>query len=299
MKSSTKPAGTQVVTQTNDPWSGQAPYLTKGFEQAEDVVLNQPSQFFQGSTVVPMATQTTDALQQIENRARAGSPITQAGQGAVLQAASGDMLSANPYLASDNPYLQGAIDSATSGIRRNYETVVEPGIDARFSGAGRYGSGLQAQAQSQAQQNLADQLSDVATQMAFSDYGGKRQTYDAERARQMTAAGMTPTMAAEDYSDPGRLMTVGSAMEQQAAADLQEDIDRFNVGQNAEKKAVADYMSLGAGGQFGGTQSTSTPIYQDKAASTIGQLASLAGIGGSLFGGMGPFGAMGAFKGMV
>ena len=294
---SSKPrqTGTQVVTQTNDPWSGQQPFLEEGFERARSDVLDKPEQFFPGSTVVPFDPATSQALSAIESRAVSGSPLTTTAQDTVLGAARGDLLRDNPFLNQNNPYLASAIDSATSGLRRNYESVVEPGIDARFSGAGRYGSGLQAQAQSMAQQNLADQISDVSTQIAFGDYGAQRGAYDAERNRQMQAASQLPQLASLDYVDPAQLLSVGQAREGQAGAQLQEDIDRFNLAQTAEKKALADYMSLVAGGQFGGTSSTSTPIFQDKTAGTIGNIASLAGIAGALGGMGGPFGQFGAF----
>ena len=296
MKSSRpQQTGTQVVTQTNDPWSGQQPFLETGFQRAQTDVLEKPETFFPGSTVVPFDPVTTEALGSIESRARAGSPLVPTAQEAIRSAASGELLEQNPFLSQTNPYLQDAIDAATQGITRNYQSVVEPGIDAAFSSRGRYGSGLQAEAIDRAQENLADQLSDVGTQMAFGDYGLQRQAYDTERARQMAAASAAPGLAAQDYVDPGQLLSVGAAREGQAASQLQEDINRFNLEQNAEKKALADYMALVAGGQYGGTSSTSTPIYQDTSSNVLGNIAQLAGVGGSLFGGMGPFGAFGAF----
>ena len=296
MKSSRpQQTGTQVVTQTNDPWSGQQPFLETGFQRAQTDVLEKPETFFPGSTVVPFDPVTTEALGSIESRARAGSPLVPTAQEAIRSAASGELLEQNPFLSQTNPYLQDAIDAATQGITRNYQSVVEPGIDAAFSSRGRYGSGLQAEAIDRAQENLADQLADVGTQMAFGDYGLQRQAYDTERARQMAAASAAPGLAAQDYVDPGQLLSVGAAREGQAASQLQEDINRFNLEQNAEKKALADYMALVAGGQYGGTSSTSTPIYQDTSSNVLGNIAQLAGVGGSLFGGMGPFGAFGAF----
>ena len=296
MKSSRpQQTGTQVVTQTNDPWSGQQPFLETGFQRAQTDVLEKPETFFPGSTVVPFDPVTTEALGSIESRARAGSPLVPTAQEAIRSAASGELLEQNPFLSQTNPYLQDAIDAATQGITRNYQSVVDPGIDAAFSSRGRYGSGLQAEAIDRAQENLADQLADVGTQMAFGDYGLQRQAYDTERARQMAAASAAPGLAAQDYVDPGQLLSVGAAREGQAASQLQEDINRFNLEQNAEKKALADYMALVAGGQYGGTSSTSTPIYQDTSSNVLGNIAQLAGVGGSLFGGMGPFGAFGAF----
>jgi hypothetical protein len=291
MKSSRpQQTGTQVVTQTNDPWSGQQPFLEKGFQRAETDVLGKPETFFPGSTVVPFDPLTTEALGSIESRARAGSPLVSTAQEAIRSAASGDLLAQNPFLSQDNPYLQSAIDAASRGITRNYESVVEPGIDAAFSSRGRYGSGLQAEAIDRAQENLASQLGDVGTQMAFGDYGMQRQGYDTERARQMAAASAAPGMAAQDYVDPGQLLSVGAAREGQAASQLQEDINRFNLEQTAEKKALADYMALVAGGQYGGAQTTSTPLYGDTSGNVLGNIAQLAGIGGSLFGLGGPFG---------
>jgi len=296
MKSSRpQQTGTQVVTQTNDPWSGQQPFLETGFQRAQTDVLEKPETFFPGSTVVPFDPVTTEALGSIESRARAGSPLVPTAQEAIRSAASGELLEQNPFLSQTNPYLQDAIDAATQGITRNYQGTVIPAIDAAFSSRGRYGSGLQAEAIDRAQENLADQLSDVGTQMAFGDYGLQRQAYDTERARQMAAASAAPGLAAQDYVDPGQLLSVGAAREGQAASQLQEDINRFNLEQNAEKKALADYMALVAGGQYGGTSSTSTPIYQDTSSNVLGNIAQLAGVGGSLFGGMGPFGAFGAF----
>ena len=40
--SSSKPSGTRVVTQSNDPWSEQIPYLKTGFERAQSDVLDKP-----------------------------------------------------------------------------------------------------------------------------------------------------------------------------------------------------------------------------------------------------------------
>lgn len=130
--------------------------------------------------------------------------------------------------------------------------------------------------------------------MAFADYGAQRGAYDAERARQMQAAQLAPQMAALDYTDPAQLAQIGQAYEGQAASELQEDIDRFNLEQTAQKRALADYMALVAGGQYGGSQTTSSPIYQDST-NVLGNIASLAGLGGAVFGGGGSLGKYGAF----
>ena len=121
--------------------------------------LDSPPDYFPGSTVVPFAPQTETALQGVEQRATAGSPLTAAGQQGILETASGEYL-------GENPALQGAIDAASRGMVRNQEAVA-PGIDSQFSRAGRYGSNQLQTAQDAAQENLATGLRDLSSQLAL------------------------------------------------------------------------------------------------------------------------------------
>jgi len=264
MGSSSKPSGTQVVTQSNAPWSGQAPYLETGFQQAEDVVLNNPGTFYPNSTVVDFDPRTTQGLTAVEDMANAGSP-------AIQNAASNIASTAGGAFLNSNPYLQSAIDRASEGVTRNYQKAVLPGIDSRFSASGRYGSGLQQSALSDAQETLSDQLGDIASGMSYQNYG-------AERDLMMQASGMAPEIRQAEYLDPGKLMEVGGAYEGQAGAQLQEDMDRFNFDQNADKQALADYMALVAGGSFGSESTRTQPIYSNPVGQGLGAAATLAGI---------------------
>lgn len=67
---------------------GQQPFLETGFQRAQTDVLDRPETFFPGSTVVPFDPRTTEALGLMETRARAGSPLTTAGQQAAQSAAT-------------------------------------------------------------------------------------------------------------------------------------------------------------------------------------------------------------------
>ena len=124
-----EPAGTTHITQNTDPWSGQQPYITKGFERAESDLLNTPRSMYPNSMVVPYSNQTEQALGMTENRALQGSPALQACNQAIAHTASGQYLNSNPYL-------QSAIDAASSGITRNYQNAVAPGIDSAAASAG-------------------------------------------------------------------------------------------------------------------------------------------------------------------
>jgi hypothetical protein len=255
--------GTSVSTQSSEPWSGQQPYLTQGFAKAQSDVLNNPTQPYPNSTVVPFAPQTEAALQATQNRAMQGSPVQGAGNQAYLDTISGNYL-------GPNPFLQGAIDAASQGAVRNFQTAVQPGIDAGASQHGRYGSGQHFNQLEGAYNALGQQLSNTAAGMAYQNYGD-------ERGRQMMAATNAPQMASADYNDMAKLMGVGQAYEGQAGAQLQDEMQRWYENQNMNKKALADYMSLVAGGNFGQSTTTSQPIYSSGQGMT--NMLGLAGLG--------------------
>lgn len=82
-----------------------------------------------------------------------------------------------------NPFLEQMYQRAADPIVRNFQTSTAPGIDAAFSRAGRYGSGMQGVAQDNAQENLGRSLSDTAVGI----YGP---AYESERNRQVQGLGM-------------------------------------------------------------------------------------------------------------
>jgi len=274
--SSSKPSGTRVVTQSNDPWSEQIPYLKTGFARAQSDVLDKPIQYYPSSTIVPFSPTTEQGLGLTEARALAGSPVMQGAQTNIADTLSGK------YLGEENPYLQSAIDAASRGITRNYQKSVLPGISSFASGRGRYGSGMQKSAYDDSQAALASQLGDVASGMSYANLAQERQN-------QLAAAQMAPGLAQADYSDIQALLDVGTAREKKAGAELQEDISRYYQEQTAPQDALAQYLSMVAGGQFGGQRETAQPIYSNTGMNILSAGAGLAGALGSLFGSSGAF----------
>lgn len=270
MSSDSQPSGQQQIIQNNDPWSGQQTYLTDVFSRAKDLS-NQPMSYYPNSTVVPFSNQTESALQGIENRATSGSPVLQAGQQAIQDTASGN------YLSAGNPYFQDMLSASMRPVTENFTENVLPGIQATFSSSGRYGSGAQQKAVESATDALTRNLADVAGGLGYQNYG-------AERDRMTQAAQLSPTLASADYTDLGQLQNVGQAREAMAGAQLQEDINRYNFNQNEARQRLGDYAALVAGGSYGGSSSTTQPIYSNPTANALGLLSSGAGIAGGLFG---------------
>ena len=244
-----------------DPWSEQQPHLKEAFSRAR-TFLDQPLQYYPNSTVVPFAPQTEEALGLAEARARAGSPLTRAARDEATATLRGD------YLAQGNPYLENAIGAASRPVVENYIRAVSPGLDARFSSSGRYGSGMHALAQQGAQETLGRSLSDMVGSLAY-------QNYRAERDSLARAATLAPQLAAADYVDFGQLERIGQERESQANAELQDAINRYMHAQAAPRDALREFMALVGGGTYGGSETTTgvTPIQRDSVQDTLGVLA--------------------------
>ena len=275
--------GSNTTTQTSEPWAVQKPYLRNIFSEAERLYTAPGPDYFPGATVAPFAPETELALNAQAARAMAGSPLTQAAGTALGDTLSGRYLGANPYL-------QGAIDSAGRGVVRNYQNAVAPGIDSSFSQAGRYGSGAHVEAQSRAQQNLAQQLADISSGMTYQNHGD-------ERTRMQQAAMAAPAFAQQDYFDIGQLAAVGHAREAMAQNLIDDEVAQFNFAQQLPYNKLAQYAGL-IQGNYGGTSTTTQPYNRGQnflqgagaglgLATTLGATAGpapwlLAGLGGLL-----------------
>lgn len=271
-------SGSDNVVSSQAPWSGQQGHLTNVFNSAKGLNDSAPLSYFQGPTFAGFSPQTEQALGSIEQRATAGSPLQAAGNEAMRQTASGEMLNANPYL--DAQY-----DRAARGVTRNYREAVAPGIAARMSNAGRTGSNAAATAFDQSQDNLGRTLGEMGTDI----YG---RNYADERGRQMQASALAPGMAQADYQDAQALAGVGGAREDLTQAGITEDINRFNFAQNEPWDRLGRYSAFVQGGNYGGE--TTQPVFRNRASSALGGALGGAQIG-SQFGGAGGYGgAIGA-----
>jgi len=112
-----KSAGGQTTDTT--PWAPAQPYIKTGYEAAEQNILNRPTSFFPGSTVVPFSPESQAALGGTANRAYWGSPVLGAAQDYTT-----DLLT--------NPGSSPVYDAVRSDVR--------PGVDAAFGRAGRQGT---------------------------------------------------------------------------------------------------------------------------------------------------------------
>lgn len=228
--------GTTTTVQKSEPWSGQKPFLEKGFEQAESRILNNTPEFFPQSTVVPFSPETEVALQAASNRAILGSPLDAAAQNSAMGTLQGD------YLSGGDAFNQ-SVDAALRGTERR----VLPYIHSAFNRAGRGGSGL-------AQEAVASAMADTIGEKYAENFAS-------ERENQMRSLLVAPQLAQQDYSDIGKLAEVGAARENLSAENLADQVARHNFGESIEGQQVADYMNIVQGnyGQSGFSETSQRP----------------------------------------
>jgi len=262
-----------------EPWAPLQPYLKGAFADAQRVYKGGAPGFFPGNTVAPMSGYSAEAFQSMADRARNGNPLMGQASGEISRILSGDYLDPN-----NNPGFQGALSAAIRPITDAFRDEVMPGIDSGFSSAGRYGSGLQGAAYSDANQDLARGIGDVSSNMAFNNYG-------MERGNMMNALGMAPGLAAEDWKNISMLGMAGQGLEGYDQRLIDAERERYDYNANKDMSWLGNYIGLLGGAPPPSSTSTVTTPAPSPWATALG----LGMQGASMLGGMG-FGGGGGYQ---
>jgi hypothetical protein len=208
--------------QTIEPPSFLREPLTLAAQQAVEQFQGDPRQFFPESTVVNFSPQTEQALQLQEQRALQGSPLLTAAQEQALQTIQGRGV---------NPFLAGAVETATNPIFERFKEEVLPSLTSNLELSGRTGSGLEDAFRSRALRDFSRTLGEQTGSLAF-------QSAENEAARQFNALQIAPQLAAQDFANIQALQQVGITREELERQQLQDQIDRFNFGQTVDEQQL-------------------------------------------------------------
>ena len=214
--------GNQTTTQRTEPYAPAEPFLQDILGEAQNIYRSGVGrQFFPGSTVVPFATQTQSALDLGQAAA-----LEQAGPSQLMNLA-GSTISDFASGAGQNQYLDQIRSGITSDVMGNIAT--------QFGGMGR--TGTSPQAQQAAARGITQAYAPIAANLS-----------QAERSRQLAAAGQLPSlqqqMDARRFGGIGQLSGIGGAYEDLARRQLQDQIARFQFGQQAPMSALQQYAGL-------------------------------------------------------
>ena len=255
---------TSITKTDTEPWEPQQDYLKDIWEQAQTLYNADKPSYYPESTVTDFSPETEAALSAIRDRAIGGSALQDAGKDVFSKTLAGDYLSGSPFF-------EGAFEAQVRPAVEQFRSEITPGINAGFNQAGRFGSNAFANARNTADDTFARAMSDTGGKLAY-------QNYATERGLQNQAALMAPQYAQNDYLDAARLAGVGEAREGKQGEFLQDAINRWNFDQNIGGQKLADYAALVGGGDWGGSQSTATPIYRSKGSGILGGAMGGAGL---------------------
>jgi hypothetical protein len=217
--------GTSTTVQQSEPWKEQIPYLTSGFQNAQQWYDSSNPQYYDFPTTVPYSSQTQQALAAQQQQATQGSPFVGTAGSYLNNLLGGSYLNSNPAMGTYGAIGSGALtgsnpaygylpDIAGGGAGANTDllqgmatdTGTNPYLDAMFKqGADALGSnfrdtinpGMQAywegiggspanpSAQLYGQKQLQDNYIKPMGDLATSFYGGQ---YQADQARRLQAA---------------------------------------------------------------------------------------------------------------
>ena len=236
-------SGTQTVTQTNEPPQFLQPFLQAGAQGAFNLFQQGGPEQFPGQTVVPFSPQTQEGLNLLTTRAREGSPVVGAAQGAIL-----DIL--------------GGQDPTTNALFQRAARQTRSQLESEFAGAGR---DLEARLPAR-----TEQLNDLATTF-----------FGQERGRQLQAAALAPTLAQQDFADISQLLNVGQITENQARALIQDRVGRFQFEQQRPESALDSFLQrIGLSTSlFGNTATQQTPLFTNPIGGGLGGAATGAALG--------------------
>jgi hypothetical protein len=273
----------QSTTQTSSIDPALLPYLTQGLERAQSLFLTgQQPEFFPGQTYVSPSAATTESIAQQEAIARQQSPVLQQAQeafqsslGGIGQTAQGGFLNANPFQAQ-------MIQAATRPLEQAFSQQVLPGISSLYSKSGRLGSGAMERALGTATEGYGRALGDITSNIAGTQYQQERGLMQQAQLGQAALAQAAPSIYGQQFLPAQTLGQVGAQQEAIAAQPLQEQLARFQFGQQLPYQQLQGYLSSVYGSPMGsyGTQTTQQPLYQNR---TTGAL------GGALAGGLGGY----------
>jgi len=275
---------TTTSTSSIDP--ALLPYLTQGLQRAQSLFLTgQQPEFFPGQTYVSPSAATTEAIAQQEQLARQQSPVLQQAQqaytsslGQVGQTAAGGFLNANPYQ-------QAMMEAATRPLTQQFSQAVLPGISSLYSRSGRLGSGAMERALGTATEAYGRSLGDITSNIAGSQYQQERGLQQQAQLAQAQLGGLAPSFYSQQFLPSQTLAQVGAQQEAISAQPLQEQLARYQFGQQLPYQQLQGYLSSVYGTPLGsyGTQTTNAPTYQNRGAGVLGG-AIAGGLGGYALG---------------
>lgn len=257
-----------TTTSTSTMPSWVQPYAA-GYLQRAQAVADQPFTQYQGQTVAGFTPWQQQGLQAQAARAAEGSPTMGAANANLQSVLNGSFLGANPYLDAQVQAAQGDLVSA-------WNKTAVPQWSKAMQSSGSFGNTGVMAAQYDAANALQQNLGRVAGDMRYN-------AYNQERQNQMSALGMAPTFAQQDYNDINQLQSAGQAYQAQQQKELDAQYQQWKTAQQYPQQQL-DVMRNALGGVNFGNTTTNTQPGASTASQVLGGITSGLGLYDLIFG---------------
>jgi len=253
---------TTISEQRAEPWEIQVPYLTGGFQQAQNLYNRGTPKFYSGPTVAGF-----DPSQEMSQTATLGygmGPRPAAQQAAAEQAfvrGAGGQVNTDVF----NPMM----DVLGRQMKSQLEKKVLPGIRSKLvdyqPGGSSVGDNIQAQAISSANQQMLDK----AAQM----YGG---AYSEAQGRIPQTLGQYGSIMSAPLGMYQAMSDVGAQRRAMTQAGIDADMARYQYEAQAPQTALQQYMGA-VSGNWGGTTTGQQTTPGPSGLQSLGQIAGIVG----------------------
>lgn len=296
------PAGNTTTTQTNQPWSGEEPYLSSIYQQAGNLYGNSIPKYYPADTYAQMnpiqyatagnivgadATGGTGAIKSADQTlSNTLSPNFTATTTPTFNAANGVL---NNELSSN--YLNPWNSPAFGSVVANTEASVLPQISSSFINGGRTDSGLATAAETQ---GLTNAVGNLAQSQYNTNQGIQNQAVAQasnnllqQTGQQNQAAFYAPFVSGQETSNMSAALNAAGLPQQDQQNQINADVAQWNYNQMQPWNQLGLYEGAITGtGNPGGTSTTSQPYFSNTGAnvmSGLSGLGSLALMGTMLF----------------
>jgi hypothetical protein len=251
---------TQKTSQTSGPPAEIAPYLKDLTGKGWD--------WFQGNQTppawLPQSERLVGADNNLYNRSNAGFGY---GLNDSSRRLAADTLAGKYLDPKSNPAYQGWLEASFRPQAEQFRDILAPGIDAKFSAAGRPGSGAHFDTTMRGMQDLERAQADAAAKSALGMYQG-------ERANQFAAANLLPSFQAQDYQDLAMQQQAGQSHD---AYRRQQQAYESTAQPNWYQQMAQRLQGMYPGGTTSGTGTMTGTPSTNPTADIMGTIMSIAG----------------------
>lgn len=312
---------TTTQNQVTTPWSGQQPYLSDAFNEAQNIYQTNKAQNtpgYQGNFVNQASPDEVNAMQGALNWSSGAGPnaangAINAGNGQIAAGQAG-LANANAGLTdfqnkdwtgqhiadagqyANNPFVQGMIDSSMRDAQRSFSEDTMRGINQNAAATGNMNSTRAGVSAGIAQRGLADKTADVSSAMRGAAWNTGLQASQADQqsllssimgqgnlAQGQMSTGLGALGQASDMqkNNLDQSVLASSMLDQYGQNAIDNGLQKFQYQQSAPWSNLANYWNVVGDKSWGGT-TTGMSKQQDNP-STMSSIGSGVAILGSLF----------------